>query len=149
MLAGLFALLIAAGAIAAGVGQIRIARRMRFFQKTRGRILTREVYDDINFSNQEGKWGKGGGYTPRYTYSYEVGGVPYTGTKFTYTVRGYKKSIVQQMIDAMPDDVDVYYDPDDPGEAYLALEKSPTIGWVLIGTGVVIALFGLAFVVGS
>lgn len=149
MLAGLFGLLIAAGAIAAGVGQIRIAQRMRGFQTTRGRILTREVYDDINFDNLEAKWGKGGGFTPRYTYSYEIGGIGYTGTKFTYTVRGYKKGIVEQMLREMPDDVDVYYNPDNPSEAYLELEKSPTAGWVIIGAGILSALMGLVFLLGS
>ena len=49
----------------------------------------------------------------------------------------------------LPDDVDVYYDPENPSEAYLQLEKSPTVGWVVVGIGVFIALIGLGFLLGS
>ena len=148
MLAGIFVLVIAAGAIAAGVGYIRTARRMRGFATTRGRIVSREVYDDINFSNVEARFGQGGGFTPKFTYTFEVDRKSYTGDKLGYTTRGYKKSVVEQKLAAMPDDVDVHYNPADPTEAYLET-NSATGGWLLMLLGDVLALIGVVLILSS
>ena len=149
MLAGIFVLVIAAAAIAAGVGYIRTAKRMRGFATTRGRITGREVYDDINFSNVEPKYGAGGGYTPKFTYTYTVDGKTFTGDKLAYTTRGYKKSIVEQKVAAMPDEVDVHYNPQDPSEAYLQLEPNTRTGWLLIALGDFLTLIALILILGS
>src|SRR3954452_537958 len=104
MLGAIFALVIFTGMVAAGVGYVRTARRMRGFQTTRGRIVGREVFDDITFKNQEGVWGDGGGFTPKFTYTYAVGGTTFTGNKLGYTTAGYKRSVVDKKLAAMPDD---------------------------------------------
>jgi Protein of unknown function (DUF3592) len=147
MLAGIFVLVIAVGALAAGVGYVKTARRMRGFQTARGRITSREVYDDITFPNQEAQFGDSGGYRPKYTYAYEVAGKAYNGDKLSYATRGYKKSVVEQKIAAMPEEVDVHYNPDDPSEAYLET-NSTTLGWFCIAIGIVLALGALVGIVG-
>src|SRR3954447_23437850 len=148
MLGAILALLIFAGMLAAGVGYVRTARRMRGFQTTRGRIVGREVVDDINFSNQEPAFGQGGGFTQKFTYTFAVGAKTYTGDKLSYATRGYKESVVEQKLAAMPDEVDVHYDPANPQEAYLEL-NTPTLGWVFITGGSIGTLVALAVLIGS
>jgi hypothetical protein len=147
MAEGIFALVIFGGMLVAGVSYIRTAHRMRTFATTRGRIVGREVVDDINFDNQEAVFGDGGGFTPKYTYTYAVGATTYTGDKLGYATRGYRKRLVEQKLAAMPDEVDVHYDPANPRDAYLEL-NTPTMGWWFIAGGtlgvlvVVVALLG-------
>jgi hypothetical protein len=139
MLAALFVLVIAIGAIAAGVGYVRAAHRMRGFKTTRGRITSREAARVVGFDRQEARWGSGGGYTPAFTYTYEVAGTTFTGDKLGYATEGLKKRIAEERVAAMPDEVDVYYNPADPSEAYLRT-NSATFGWVLAVGGGVLAL---------
>src|SRR4051794_32781237 len=119
MLAGLFVLLIAGGALAAGAGYVRTARQMRGFQTTRARVVGRETVALVVFDGgkREARWGSGGGYTPKFTYTYEVGGQTYTNDKWTYATRGYKQAIADQKARDMPEDVEVHYNPADPREA--------------------------------
>src|SRR3954453_8697568 len=143
MLGALFVLLIAAGAIAAGVGYVRAAHRMRGFQTTRGHIRSREVIQIAPLTRGgEGRFGKGGNHTPKFTYAYEVAGTSYTGDKLGYATRGFKESIAEQKAAAMPDEVDVHYNPADPAEAYLET-NSAALGWGLIVLGVVLSLGAL------
>jgi len=117
---------------------------MRSFQRTRGRIVARELAA-VPGGNREGRWGRGGGYRPKVTYSYAVGGVSYTSDRSSYAIRGLKKSIVEQELAAIPDEVDVYYDPAAPQEAYLETHK-PRLGTILLiggGVGSMAALVAL------
>jgi hypothetical protein len=106
---------------------------MRSFQTTRGRVVAREVAA-VPGGNREGRWGKGGGYRPKVTYAYTVDGVSYTSDRSTYAFRGLKKSIAEQELAAIPNELDVYYDPAAPQEAYLELH-TPRIGRILLVGG--------------
>ena len=63
---GLAFLVIAIGAILAGRGYVRTARRMRTYETTRGRVFKRELAT-VAGDTREGVWGKGGGYRPKVT----------------------------------------------------------------------------------
>jgi hypothetical protein len=144
MAAGIALLVISLGALAAGAGYVRTARRMRAFQTTRGRILKRGVAA-IPGGTREGRYGKGGGYRPAVTYAYRVGGVEYTSDKLSYAFSGLRRELAQQEADAIPDEVDVHYDPARPEVAYLRTH-TPTIGrWFLAGglVGVLLAVLVL------
>src|SRR3954447_25824929 len=145
MLAGIFVLVIAAGAIVAGVGYVRTAARMRMFRPVRGTIVTRETVAVPGLGAREGRWGSGGNYTPKFTYTYELDGETYTSDKYTYATRGFKKSIAEQMAADMPENADVFDNPDDKSEAFLR-PNSPTIGWLFIGLGVFLGLIGFVLV---
>jgi hypothetical protein len=143
--AAIFVLVIAAGAIAAGVGYIRIARRMRSYRSTPGRVLTREVVA-VRGDTREGVWGRGGGYAPKITYQYSVAGRELTGDRVSYALRGLKRSIAEQQAAAYPDEVAVWFDPNDPQQAFLE-RHSPGLGWALVAGGVVGAIGVLAWLI--
>jgi len=123
------------GAIAAGWGYVRTARRMRSFATVRGRVLAKEVAP-LPGGTREGRWGKGGGSMPKVTYSYTVDGVAHTSDRWSYAMRGYKRSLVERQLAALPDEVDVHYDPLAPERGRVRLEVR-LAGRVLIGGGVV------------
>jgi hypothetical protein len=100
---------ISLGAILAGRGYVRTARRMPSFATTRGRVTAREVVHMSGLS-REGKWGQGGNYRPKVTYDYAVDGVTYTSDRTSYAHRGLRRSLAEQQLAAIPDDVDVYFD---------------------------------------
>lgn len=145
MASALFLLVLSCGALAAGWGYVKTARRMRGFQTTRGTIISRELAR-LSGGQREGRWGKGGGYRPQVSYTYEVDGVAYTSHRSSYAYRGYRKSIAEQQLAALPDDVEVHYDPAAPEEAYLE-KHTPAIGIFLIAGGVIGALIAVVLLV--
>ena len=147
MVAAIAILVISLGAILAGRGYVRTARRMQSFATTRGHVTAREVVT-IGSLSREGKWGQGGNYRPKVTYDYTVGGVAYTSDRVSYANRGLRRSLAEQQLAAIPDEVDVYYDPAAPQEAYLE-KHTPTLGRYLLAGGGVGALFGLILLLGS
>jgi uncharacterized protein DUF3592 len=138
---------ISAGAILAGRGYVKTAQRMRSYETTRGRVTSREVVV-IAGLDREGRWGQGGNYRPKVTYDYTVGGVAYTSDRTSYAHRGLKRSVAEQQLAAIPDDVDVYYDPAAPDQAYLE-KHSPKLGRYLVAGGGVGVLFALVLLLGS
>jgi len=141
MASAIFIVVLSCGAIVAGRGYVRTARRMRSYATVRGRVLAKEV-TALPGGAREGRWGKGGGSMPKVTYAYTVDGVAYTADRWSYAMRGYKRSVVEQQLAALPDEVDVHYDPQAPQEAYLETH-SPTLGRVLVGGGILGLLVGI------
>lgn len=141
MASAIFLLVLSAGALGAGWGYVRTARRMRAFVTTRGTVVGRELAT-LSGGEREGRFGKGGRYRPKVTYTYAVDGVTYTSDRSSYAARGFKQSIAEQQLAALPDEVDVHYDPAAPGEAYLDTH-TPTVGIVLLAGGVIGVLIGL------
>jgi hypothetical protein len=146
--ASLFLLAIGLGAIVAGRGYVKTARRMRSFATTRGTVLAREIQAAPSGDTREGRWGKGGGYQPKVTYRYAVAGSEYTSDRWSYAFRGSKQALARQEAAAVPDQVDVFYDPARPQEAYLHTH-TPRTGRLLVAFGVLAALTGLVGVLGS
>jgi hypothetical protein len=141
---GIGLIVISLGAILAGRGYIRIAKRMRSYATTRGRVLERELARTSG--GREGRFGKGGNYRPQVTYAYRVDGVEHTSDKVSYAHRGVRESIALEQLRAIPDEVDVYYDPADPGQAYLE-KHAPRTGYWFVGGGVTGVLLGLIMLV--
>jgi Protein of unknown function (DUF3592) len=138
---------ISLGAILAGRGYVRTAQRMRSFATTRGRVTSREVVT-IAGLNREGRWGQGGKYRPKVTYDYIVDGVAYTSDRTSYAHRGLRRSLAEQQLAAIPDEVDVYYDPAAPDQAYLE-KHTPTLGRYLLAGGGIGVLFALILLLTS
>ena len=138
-------LIIACGAIAAGYGYVRLARQMRSYRTVEGQVIGREVAVIPGGAGGEGRWGSGGRYSPKITYSYVVDGVTHTCDRWSYAGNGRKLSVAEAELAAVPDMVTVFYDPDDPGQAYLHTH-TPRIGYALLvggAVGVVAALVAL------
>jgi len=137
---GIGLIVISLGAILAGRGYIRVAKRMRGYATTRGRVLKREL--GRTSGGPEGRFGKGGNYRPGVTYAYVVDGVERTSDKLSYAHRGLRESVALEQLRAIPDDVEVFYDPADPDQAYLE-KHTPRIGYWFVGFGTIGALLGL------
>jgi hypothetical protein len=140
-------LVVSLGAILAGRGYIRTAKRMRSYATVRGRVIARDLAV-IGGDTREGRWGKGGGYWPRATYVFTVDGVEHRSDKTSYAHRGLRRSLAEAALAAIPDEVDVHYDPRDPEQAYLDTH-TPRMGYWFLGGGVVGALFALLLLLGS
>lgn len=143
----LLILVIACGAIAAGSASLRTARRMSSYKTTRGTVLTREVTPVDGTLGREGRWGNGGAYQPKVTYTYLVDGVVYTCDRWSYVVDGLKRSVAEQLVTTVPDEVDVHYDPAAPQTAYLQLQ-SPRVGYGLIAGGMLGVLVAVVALLG-
>ena len=157
MAAALFLLVLCGAFVWVGTRYVRTARRMRSYGVARGRVIAsfgpaaevfrREVDREVivvpgTVDTREGRFGSGGGYTPKPTYTYVVGSRTYTNDRVGYAYRGLKKTVAEKNLAAIPDEVDVHYDPDNPQEAYLET-NGPVLGFALIlgGTlGVLVAL---------
>lgn len=141
-------LVISAMAVASGWKYVRTARRMRTFEATRGTVVDREIAQLPALPDRrEGRWGKGGVHRPKATYEYCVGGVTFTSDRWSYITTGFKCHVVQEMLDALPDQVDVHYNPADPQEAYLHTNGSAG-GLAMIAFGTVGTLVSLALLFG-
>ena len=140
MALAIFMLVFFAAVTWAGAGYVRKARRMRAFLTTPGRIVKREL--GRQHDTTEGRWGEGGGYYPKPVYTYAVGGRQYTSDQFAFASRGLKKTIAEQRLAEMPDEVTVHYDPADPQDAYLQ-RHSPGLGYAICAFGVLGLLVAL------
>jgi uncharacterized protein DUF3592 len=145
--AAIFLVVLSCGVIVTGANYARAARRMRSFRVTRGRVIAREVAVVPSKNTREARWGKGGGYWPKATYTYNVDGVSYTSDRKGYAFRGLKHSVAVQALAAIPDEVDVHYDPAAPQIAYLETHR-PAFGNALLGGGAVGLLVGLVVLLG-
>lgn len=119
---------------------------MASFATTRGTVLNREVAA-VPSANREGRWGKGGGYTPKVTYTYVVDGIAHTSDRWSYAIEGLKRSLAEQGLAAVPDEVEVYYDPKAPQVAYLHTH-TPRIGYAFVASGAIGLLAALASLFG-
>jgi hypothetical protein len=138
-------LVLSCGALAAGWGYVRTARRMRLFRTTPGTVVARELAT-LSGGHREGRWGKGGNYRAKVTYTYAVDGVSYTSDRSSYAHRGFRRGIAEQQLAAIPDEVTVHYDPAAPEEAFLE-RHTPTIGYVLLAGGAFGAMCALIWFV--
>jgi hypothetical protein len=136
VISAIFVLVISCGAIAAGAGYVRTSRRMRTFATTRGTVTGREVVRLPGAIARDARWGKGGGWMPKVTYTYVVDGMTCTSDRLGYAYRGFRHSIAERQLGAIPDEVDVLYDPRNPQEAYLERHR-PALGVVLVAGGIV------------
>ena len=148
MVFGIALLVISLGAIVAGRGYTKTARRMRGFATTRGTVLEKKAVTVPGGDTREGRYGRGGGYMPYIRYAYTVDGVDFTNDKVTYAFQGMKQALVQERVAAWPSTVDVHYDPANPQEAYLQTHTPSAGRWFIIG-GSIGAVLGLLIFVGS
>ncbi len=124
----LFALFLGLAFVYVGSMYAALARRMRSFKSVPGRVIARDVVVVPSGNTTTGRWGDGGGYTPRVTYRYVVDGVELESNKLSRAVTGYKREVAERKLAEIPDQVTVFFDPAKPSEAYLR-KHGPAMGW--------------------
>lgn len=147
MISALFLLVLAIGAIAAGVGYVRKAAAMSRFRGVRGQVISREVVPTPG-GTREGRFGDGGGFMAKVTYRYVVDGQEHVGDRMGYAFRGLRRSLAEQRLAAIPDEVHVWVNPEDPKDAYLE-RHTPTIGYFFLVGGGLAGLASVAWILGQ
>ena len=121
-----------------GCGYILMkSMKVRGWPVARGRIVEKSVGEAKVPSPQVDVY-----FEPRVKYEYAVDGRTYTGDRVYSTHQTFDRGDAQKVVDRLPPEVDVYYDPGQPAEAYLF----PTsILWPSVGLagGLLMLLFGL------
>lgn len=138
MFAAIFVLVICTGAIVAGWGVVKLARRMTMYRSVPGKIIVREVVASPGAQRR-------GGFMPYVKYSYAVDGTSYESDKIQFAIVSLSREESAARLDAIPDDVTVWYDPDAPSTAYL-VRHTGGLGWVFIGFGAFGALCTLIWI---
>ena len=134
----IFILLIGAAAVVAGVTLMSASRKARSWPVVTGRTAERSVGP----STTTGASRPGRYFEPRVTYDYLVDGKPYQGHRIGMTTEAFDEDKARRVVDALPDTVEVHYDPGNPSDAVL----QPSA----IGMSVLILIFGaIAVLVGG
>jgi hypothetical protein len=103
--------LIVTGSIVAAVSAHRTRRRVLAWPTTPGKIVEREVIP----ATRPTLGTPGYRWEPRVKYSYSVGGVGFLGTRiYPEGAPIHTKDSSQKFLDALPEQVAVRYDPQDP-----------------------------------
>ena len=147
MVFGIALLVISLGAIVAGRGYTKTARRMRGFATTRGTVLEKKAVTVPGGDTREGRCGSGGATCP--TSATRTPSTASTSpTTRSATRSGAEAGAGEEQVAAWPSTVDVHYDPANPQEAYLQTHTPSAGRWFIIG-GSIGAVLGLLIFVGS
>jgi hypothetical protein len=93
-------------------------RASRGWPTIRGRVVRVSIDEGLLNRGQQNRES----YSANVTYSYEIGGTPFQSSRFTFRpTTGLSENEVTRMLDGITtaDEVDVYYDPNNWGEAVL------------------------------
>jgi len=132
--------------LAAGMAGVRKSMRMKRWVETPGQVTARDVMRD--------NWGPNSDENTPYwnaqiSYRFDFRGVAYTGL----TIRDPKPAFssreeAKAFLDAIPDAVTVWVDPDDPSACVLT-RSSGGPGWVGVAAGLAIVALGVALWLGG
>jgi hypothetical protein len=112
----------------------RDRRKSRSWPAVSGKIIERGV---------ETMQTDGRSFTPIVKYSYTVEGKEYSGRRVYRTGSvGSSRRAAQRLVDGLPDSTPVYYDPENPSEAFL-LPNPGYIFWIAAALGVFAFFWGL------
>lgn len=136
--AAYFILVIGAFALASGIMLLRSTFTTRSYSEATGRIVERSL--------KEATLTSGGNKTgPRYErnvkYVYTVNGTEYSGIRISLTAVSYSKPRAEEALRALPEQVTVFYNPQNPQDALL--ERGG------LALPIFVLLFGLLSVGGS
>jgi len=85
-------------------------------------------------------------FTPRITFSYSVIGKPYQSSRYSISTKSMAHKKVAEIVDGYKpgDNVDVYYNPEDPAEGVLLQAESSSVTNTVVG--VFLILLNIAIV---
>lgn len=133
------ALLIASGILGMGLGLRGVAARSRQARLPRapGQLVSREVRS----TDHPGSRGVGR-FEARPSFTFTVDGEERTGNRLTPNPVLMSEVGAWTVVQDLPERLNVYYDPQDPGVAFLAPDPAP-LSWLALLAGVVLTGVGL------
>ena len=148
LVAGLFGLLV--GTVGAVTGFTQLKRRTQFnlWKTTSGRIIERGTYQpDIPMLSAPAFR-----YAPLVKYKYQVEGKEFVSNSILpRRIQSPQHSTItwaQKKAESFPDEVAVYYNPENPSESYLVQTSRATL-YLVIGASCLVILVGVLFLLVS
>jgi len=142
--AGVFSLLIGVIGIWTGFRQLKNRTILNRWNTTKGKVIEHGVYQPNIATLSSG----GFRYAPLVRYSYQVDGKEFVNDcihpKRIQAVQHNTRKWAQKRLESFPDDVTVYYNPEDSSESYL-VQTPKTILWIVIAASCFAVLLGLLF----
>ncbi len=144
LIAGLFGLLLGIVGVVTGITQLKRRAQFNQWRTTNGRVIERGIYQpDIPMLSAPAFR-----YAPLVKYEYKVVGKDFVSNSIRpKRIQGPQHSTIkwaQKKADSFPDEVTVFYNPEDPAESYLIQTSKATLYTVITAFSFVI-LIGLAF----
>ena len=134
----IFLLVIGAAGAVGGVIMLSTSLKIRSWPVVQGRIVEKGVGP----STTTGASRPGRYFEPRVTYDYTVDGKAFQGHRIGMTTEAYDEDKARRVVAALPDTVEVHYDPSNPSDAVL----QPSA----IGMSLLVLIFGaIAVLVGG
>jgi len=144
IIAGVFSLLIGVVGIWTGFRQLRNRSILNRWSATKGKVIERGIYQPNIPTLSSG----GFRYAPLIKYAYHVDGKEFVNDcvhpKRIQTPQHNTKKWAQKRLESFPDEVTVYYNPEDPSESFL-IQTPKTILWIVIVASCFAILVGLLF----
>ena len=144
LVAGLFGLLVGTVGVVTGVTLLKRRTQFNHWKTTGGRVIERGTYQpDIPMLSAPAFR-----YAPFVKYQYEIEGKEFVSNSILpKRIQSPQHSTIkwaQKKAESFPDEVMVYYNPEDPSESYLVQTSKATLYTVITASGLVV-LVGLAF----
>jgi len=147
-IAGLFGLLVGVVGVVTGFSLLKRRTQFNLWKTTSGRVIERGTYqpDTPMLSAPAFR------HAPLVKYKYQVEGKEFVSNSILpKRIQSPQHNTIkwaQKQADSFPDDVVVYYNPEDPSESYLVQTSRVTL-YLVIGASSVVILVGVFFLVMS
>ena len=143
-IAGLFGLLVGVVGVVTGLTALRRRKRFNQWKTTSGRVVERGTYQpDIPMLSVPAFR-----YAPLVKYEYQVAGKNFVSNSIQpKRIQAPQHSTIkwaQKQADSFPDDVTVFYNPEDPAESYLVQTSKGTL-YLVVGASFAVILVGVMF----
>jgi hypothetical protein len=135
----IFVLAISAAALVTGVAMMAASRKARSWPVVAGQVVERGVGPATTTgASRAGRY-----FEPRVTYTYEVAGKAFRGHRIGLAPDAFDEDKAKRVADALPAQVEVHYNPDDPSDAVLE-PSSIAMSILILLVGVIGGLAGAA-----
>jgi hypothetical protein len=146
LIAGIFGLILGVVGFVTGLTLLRKRTQFNQWKTTTGKVIERGTFQpDIPMLSAPAFR-----YSPLVRYSYQVQGRDFVSDtilpKRIQLPRHNTKKWAQKRAESFPDEVTVYYNPEDPAESYLDLTTRATL-LVVVAASCLLILVGLLFLI--
>ena len=144
LIAGIFGLLLGIVGVVTGITLLKKRKQFNQWKTTSGRVIERGTYQpDIPMLSAPAFR-----YAPLVKYEYQVAGKEFVSNSILpKRIQAPQHSTIkwaQKKAGSFPDEVTVFYNPEDPAESYLVQTSKATL-YTVIGASSFSILIGLAF----